>query len=93
MDGHQHHLIGALVVAVDVADESDIFQIAFQRGVLAVLVAVVFHVVDQLAEVLHPVGGVLVALGHLLLQHGFVAGQLNDVGRELVQRPCLQRSL
>ena len=93
VDGHQHHLIGALVVAVDIADESDIFQIAFQRGVLAVLVAVVFHVVDQLAEVLHPVGGVLVALGHLLLQHRFVAGQLNDVGRELVQRPCLQRFL
>ena len=63
MDGHQHHLVGALVVAVDVADEGDIFQIPLQRGVLAVLVAVVLDVVHQLAQVLQAVGGVLVALG------------------------------
>ena len=30
VDGHQDHLIGALVVAVNVADEGDILQVAFQ---------------------------------------------------------------
>ena len=93
MDGHQHHLVGALVVAVDVADEGDIFQIALQRGVLAVLVAVVLDVVHQLAQVLQAVGGVLVALGGVGFQHGLVAGPLNDVGGKGVQRLGLQRIL
>ena len=93
MDGHQHHLVGALVVAVDVADEGDIFQIALQRGVLAVLVAVVLDVVHQLAQVLQAVGGVLVALGGVGFQHGLVAGPLDDVGGKGVQRLGLQRIL
>ena len=93
MDGHQDHLVAAFVVAVDVADEGDVFKVAFQRGFLAVLVAVVFHVIDQLAQVLQPVGGVLVALGDLLFEHGLVPAQLNDVGRKFIQRPCFQRLL
>ncbi len=93
MDGHQHHLIAALVVAVDIADEGDILQIALQRGFLAVLVAVVFDVVHQLTQVLQTVGGILVPLGGVCLQHGLVAGQLNDIGGELVQRAGSKRIL
>ena len=90
MDGHQHHLVGALVVAVDVADEGDVLQIAFQRGLFAVLVAVALDVVDQLTEVLQTVGGILVALGGVGFQHGAVAGDLDDIGGELIQRLCFQ---
>ena len=86
VDGHQHHLIAAFVVAVDITDEGDILQIAFQCGFLAVLIAVVFDVVYQLAKVLQTVGGILVPLGGVCFQHGLVAGQFNDIGGELVQR-------
>ena len=86
MNGHQHHLVSALVVAVDVADESDVLQIAFQRSLFAVLVAVALDVIDQLAEVLQTVSGILVALGGVSFQHGAVAGDLDDIGGELVQR-------
>ena len=86
MDGHQHHLIAAFVVAVDITDEGDILQIAFQCGFLAVLVAVVFDVVHQLTQVLQTVGGILVPLGGVCFQHGLVAGQFNDIGSELIQR-------
>ena len=93
MDGHQHHLIAALVVTVDIADKGDIFQIALQRGFLAVLVAVVFDVVHQLTQVLQTVGGILVPLGGVCFQHGLIAGQLNDIGSELVQRAGSKRIL
>ena len=93
MDGHQYHLIAALVIAVDIADEGDILQIALQRGFLAVLVTVVFDVVHQLAKVLQPVGGILVPLGGICLQHGFIAGQFNDVGGKLVQCAGCKRIL
>ena len=86
VDGHQHHLIAALVVAVDITDEGDILQIAFQCGFLAVLVAVVFDVVYQLAKVLQTVGGILVPLGGVCFQHGLVAGQLDDIRGKLIQR-------
>ena len=49
------------------------FQIAFQRGLFAVLVAVALDVVDQLTEVLQTVSGILVALGGVGFQHGAVA--------------------
>ena len=93
MDGHQYHLIAAFVVAVDITDEGDILQIALQRGFLAVLVAIVFNVVHQLTKVLQPVGGILVPLGGVCLQHGFIAGQFNDVGSKLVQRAGGKRIL
>ena len=93
MNGHQYHLIAALVIAVDIADEGNILQIALQRGFLAVLVAVIFDVVYQLAKVLQPVGGILVPLGGVCLQHGFIAGQLNDVGGKLVQCAGCKRIL
>ena len=93
MNGHQHHLVGTLVVVVNVADEGDIFQIALQRGLLALLVTVVFHVVDQLAQVLQTVCRVLVALGGVRFQHRLVAGDLNHVAGKLVQRLILQRVL
>ena len=93
MDGHQHHLVGTLVVAVDVADEGDVLQIAFQRGLFSVLIAVALDVVDQLTEVLQTVGGILVALGGVGFQHGAVAGDLDDIGGELIQRLRFQRFL
>ena len=93
MNGHQHHLVGTLVVVVNVADKGDIFQIALQRGLLAVLVTVVFHVVDQLAQVLQAVCRILVALGRIGFQHGLIAGQLDHIGCKLVQRAGLQRIL
>ena len=93
MDGHQHHLIAALVVAVDIADEGNILQIALQRGFLAVLVTVVFDVVHQLTQVLQTVGGILVPLGGVCFQHGLVAGQFNDVGGKLVQCAGCKRIL
>ena len=74
VDGHQHHLIAALVITVDIADEGDILQIALQRGFLAVQVTVVFDVVHQLTQVLQTVGGILVPLGGVCFQHGLVAG-------------------
>ena len=93
MDGHQHHLIAALVIAVDIADEGDILQIALQCGFLAVLVTVVFDVVHQLAQVLQTVGGILVPFGGVCFQHGLVTGQFNDVGGKLVQRAGCKRIL
>ena len=93
MDGHEHHLIGALVIAVDIADEGDIFQIAFQRGFLTVLVAVVLDVIHQLTKVLQAVSRILVALGCIGFQHGLIAGQLDHIGCKLVQRAGLQRIL
>ena len=93
VNGHQHHLICALVVAVDIADEGDVFQIAFQRGFLAVLVAVVLDIVHQLTKVLQAVCRVLVALGSVRFQHCLIAGQLDHIGCKLVQCAGLQRVL
>ena len=90
MDGHQNHLISALVVAVNIADEGDILQIAFQGGLLAVLIAVILDVVDQLAQVLQAVCRILVALGRIGFQHGLVAGHLNDILGKFVQCPGFQ---
>ena len=93
VNGHQHHLICALVVAVDIADEGDIFQIAFQRGFLTVLVAVVLDVVHQLTKVLQAVCRVLVAFGSVRFQHCLIAGQLDHIGCKFVQRAGFQRVL
>ena len=57
------------------------------------LIAVVFDVVDQLAQVLQAVCRILVALGRIGFQHGLVAGHLNDILGKFVQRPGFQRFL
>ena len=57
------------------------------------LVAVVFDVVDQLAQVLQAVCRILVALGRIGFQHGLVAGHLNDILGKFVQCPGFQRFL
>ena len=57
------------------------------------LVAVALDVVDQLAEILQTVGGILVTLGGVGFQHGAVAGDLDDIGGELIQRLRFQRFL
>ena len=91
MNGHQHHLVAVLIVAVDVADQGDLLEISLQGGVHPLLVAVVFDVIHQLTQVLQPVLGVLVALGGLLFQHPLIAGQLDQLAGEEIQGAGFQR--
>ena len=94
VDGHHDHLVGVGVVAVDVADEGDLLEIAFQAGVHPAGVAVVLHVVDQLGEVVLTLLGLLaVAGGGLLFEHLAVAGQLDHLFGKQVQRAGVQRFL
>ena len=82
MEGHEHHRVVLLVVAVQIADQGHLFQVPRQAGLGTFLVGVGAHAGYQLTQVFQA-GLALLPLG---FQHGLVTGKFNHLVGKLIQR-------